>query len=157
MLLRQSSGWLGDGELGGGRLQIGDRIGQLYRRDGFAQAKACAIRVGEGSCLLRIFVNNNKRWQLLTAASCDFIEGFTLTSTEIGGRRSQIIWCMASDFQQFGDLSRREPCFRGTSVRRCRRTRQEMTRKRWIKSVPKTVPIFFECTCYAGAVWRKKY
>ena len=52
----------------GGRLQVGDRIGQLYRRDGFAQAKACAIRVGEGSCLLRIFVNNNNRWQLLRAA-----------------------------------------------------------------------------------------
>ena len=68
MPLRQSSASLGDGELRGGRLQIGDRIGQLYRRDGFAQAKACAIRVGEGSCLLRIFVNNNKRWQLLTAA-----------------------------------------------------------------------------------------
>ena len=25
-------------------------------------------------------------------------------------------------------------------------------KKRWIKPVIKTVPIFFECTCYAGAV-----
>jgi hypothetical protein len=26
------------------------------------------------------------------------------------------------------------------------------TKKRWIKPTLKTVPIFFECTCYAGAV-----
>jgi hypothetical protein len=26
------------------------------------------------------------------------------------------------------------------------------TKKRWIKPMLKTVPIFFECTCYAGAV-----
>jgi hypothetical protein len=25
-------------------------------------------------------------------------------------------------------------------------------KKRWIKPTLKTVPIFFECTCYAGAV-----
>src|SRR5262249_861033 len=60
-------GSLGDGELQGGRLQIGDSIGQFYWRDGSTQAKARAIRVGEGPRLLRIFVNNNKRWQLLTA------------------------------------------------------------------------------------------
>jgi len=26
------------------------------------------------------------------------------------------------------------------------------TKKRWIKPMLKTVPIFFECTCYAGAI-----
>ena len=26
------------------------------------------------------------------------------------------------------------------------------TKKKWIKPTLKTVPIFFECTCYAGAV-----
>ena len=26
------------------------------------------------------------------------------------------------------------------------------TKKRWVKPMLKTVPIFFECTCYAGAV-----
>jgi hypothetical protein len=25
-------------------------------------------------------------------------------------------------------------------------------KKRWIKPTLKTVPIFFECTCYAGAI-----
>jgi hypothetical protein len=73
---------LGEGELPGGRLQIGDSIGQFHWRYGFAQAKACAIRVGEGTCVLRIFVNNNKRWQLLTAAmngaqQCNPMTSFT--------------------------------------------------------------------------------
>jgi len=27
-----------------------------------------------------------------------------------------------------------------------------LTKKRWIKPMLKTVPIFFECTCYAGAI-----
>jgi hypothetical protein len=26
------------------------------------------------------------------------------------------------------------------------------TKKQWVKPMMKTVPIFFECTCYAGAV-----
>jgi hypothetical protein len=26
------------------------------------------------------------------------------------------------------------------------------TKKKWIKPAVKTVPIFFECTCYAGAI-----
>ena len=26
------------------------------------------------------------------------------------------------------------------------------TKKRWIKPMLKSVPIFFECTCYAGAI-----
>jgi hypothetical protein len=26
------------------------------------------------------------------------------------------------------------------------------TKKRWVKPMLKSVPIFFECTCYAGAV-----
>jgi hypothetical protein len=30
--------------------------------------------------------------------------------------------------------------------------RMRRTKKRWIKPMLKTVPIFFECTCYAGAV-----
>ena len=32
------------------------------------------------------------------------------------------------------------------------RERLMRTKKRWIKPMLKTVPIFFECTCYAGAV-----
>jgi hypothetical protein len=26
------------------------------------------------------------------------------------------------------------------------------TKKKWVKPVVKNVPIFFECTCYAGAI-----
>jgi hypothetical protein len=26
------------------------------------------------------------------------------------------------------------------------------TRKKWVKPALKNVPIFFECTCYAGAI-----
>jgi hypothetical protein len=26
------------------------------------------------------------------------------------------------------------------------------TKKQWVKPMLKTVPIFFECTCYAGAI-----
>jgi hypothetical protein len=32
-------------------------------------------------------------------------------------------------------------------------TTMRRIKKRWIKPMLKSVPIFFECTCYAGAVW----
>lgn len=31
-------------------------------------------------------------------------------------------------------------------------TLMKSTRKKWIKPAVKDVPIFFECTCYAGAI-----
>ena len=60
---------LGDGELPGSRLRISDSIGEFHWRHGFAQAKACAIRVGKRTCLLGIFINNNKGRQLLTTTT----------------------------------------------------------------------------------------
>ena len=59
---------LGGGQMPGRRLQIGDRITQFHERHRFAQADACAIHIREGTCVFRIFLNDDNRWQLLIAA-----------------------------------------------------------------------------------------
>lgn len=54
---------------------------------------------------------------------------------------------MSTDFarQQIQSYGKLPPLARYKDV-------MKNTRKKWIKPAVKDVPIFFECTCYAGAI-----